>query len=443
MKKYITSFIFLLFIISMHISYAEDRVSMGYIYNSIKSHTEIVGNANGNINVVSPTCFDLSNNGHLVINNIFDEEFITNMHEQGILVTPFLSNHWGRKKAMTALKNIESLTDEIIDAINEYNLDGVNIDLENLLPSSKNDLTEFVKVLRGKMPEGKILSVAVAANPQRLEKTWVAAYDYENLSKYADYLVLMAYDEHSYGGSEGPVASINFVEESIKVVLEKVSRDKLVLGMPLYGRFWKKDVDVGGEAVVIAQIDKILQRYKSVPIYDEVTKTATLVIDVKAGDKKAYINGRYLEEGSYKIYYDNKASISEKLDLMNDYGLKGAALWALDNENEDFWSWYPLAFENESYESEKQVEEKVYYEQLEILSQQIEPLNVQRMVEIININEEKTLQSIYKFNREIISENKTEYIKLLKSSNRIYEKEKNYKRLNKFSIVHLIKREMK
>ncbi len=384
MKKYLSVIFILIVFFSFSVSYADDRISLGYIYNSSKTHTEIVGNTNGNINTVSPTCFDLTLDGHLEINNIFDSEFVEEMHNQNILVTPFLSNHWGRQRAINALNNPEILAEEVASAIEEYNLDGVNVDLENLLSSDKDKLTEFVRILREKIGEEKVLSVAVAVNPKKLTTTWVSAYDYAGLAEYADYLVLMAYDEHSAGGCEGPVASIGFVEESVKVVLESVSRDKVVLGMPLYGRVWKENAESGGEAIILSQINRIANRYRSVPEYNVATGTATLKINVKDGEKKAYVNGKYLEEGTYTIYFEDKSSILAKIQVINDYGLKGSAFWALGNENEEFWTWYEEGIANEEYESEESLNERLYYEQIEMIMESIDPLKLNYEVQLRN-----------------------------------------------------------
>lgn len=382
MKRIVVSIFILIFVLipTLALATIEDRVSLGYIYNLSGSHTEIVNSSNGNINTVSPTCLDLSLSGHLVINDIFSQEFVRNMHEQNILVTPFLSNHWSKRKATSAINNAETLSNEIVEAINKYDLDGVNIDLENLNSSDKDKLTNFIKILRNKMPEGKILSIAVAANPNKLSTTWVAAYDYEKLAKYADYLVLMAYDEHSEGGAAGPVASINFVEESVKAILEDVSRDKVVLGIPLYGRFWELNAEEGGEAIIMSQVERIANRYRnSIPRYNEHTGTATITIEVKENEKKAYVNGRYLEEGTYTIWYENETSIRRKLAVMNEYGLKGAALWAIGNEGNNFWNYYEKAFVDKDYESEASINERKYYEQLEIIKQYVDPIELPQL----------------------------------------------------------------
>lgn len=444
MKKYVLSIFILILILISSITLASgDRVSLGYIYNSSKSHTEIVNDTNGNINTVSPTCFDLTLSGHLSINNIFDQEFVNNMHEQGVLVTPFLSNHWGRQRGQAALNIPDILADEIVEAINKYNLDGVNIDLENLLVKDKDKLTNFVRILKEKMPEGKLLTVAVAANPNKLSKTWVAAYDYAGLAEYADYLVLMSYDEHSSGGAEGAVASIGFVESSIKVILESVSRDKVVLGIPLYGRYWEKNAESGGEAIIISQIERIAKRYNSIPVYDDKTGTVTVTIDVKSGDRKAYVNGRYLEEGTYTIWYENENSILRKLKLMNDYGLRGAGLWALGNENDEFWNWYSKGFNSDDYESEKSIKERNFYEYVEFLKSQAEPLKIERRIEFDNRIKKNEINFSGKVDKVIFKSKDFNDLRLEKpviNNEKILIIEKHLKKYEKFSIIHLARR---
>lgn len=458
MKKFAVSIFIVIWLVNptMALAISGDRVSLGYIYNPSKSHTQIVNNSNGNINTVSPTCLDLSDNGHLVINNIFSKDFVDEMHEQNVLVTPFLSNHWSKGKGQAALSNADVLIDEIVEAVNNYNLDGVNVDLENLNAKDRDYLTNFMRMLREKMPKGKIISIAVAANPNKLTTTWLATYDYENLAKYVNYLVLMAYDEHSNGGVAGPVASINFVEESIKVVLENVSRDKVVLGIPLYGRFWKieeleegEEPTPGGEAIVMAQVENLAKRYReSLPIYNDFTGTATLTINVESGDKKAYVNGRYLEEGTYTIWYDNEASITKKLDVMNYYGLKGSALWAIGNEGRNFWNYYESKFNNSDYESEQSIKERNYYEQLTRIAKTVEPLRLTVPLKIDN-DFEKALKSsalngLKKYEKEemvhLPNEKKIEIGKQSFTRKLNEMKIKEFKAMDKISIVHMKRR---
>lgn len=365
------------------------------------------------------------------------------MHERGVLVTPFLSNHWGRKRAQNALSKPEVLASEVADAVEKYNLDGVNIDLENLTMNDRDKLTEFVRILREKLGDSKILSVAVAANPNKLNKTWVAVYDYAGLAEFADYLVLMAYDEHSAGGSAGPVASINFVKISIEVILEDVSRDKVVLGIPLYGRIWEEGKEYGGEAVIISQVEKIAKRYKAVGIFEEKTGTPTITIDVKNGDKKAYVNGKYLEEGRYTIWYENEMSISKKLKLMNEFGLRGAALWALDNEHEDFWNWYEKGFNTNEYESEQEAKERSYYEYVEMLISNVEPLRLSDEIEMDNTEvkfKEEKKQGFRKINFVHIETEKVQMPLLQENDEKVVIVNEHSRKAEKISNYRQIKR---
>lgn len=383
---------------------AGERLSLGYLYGGSKTFSEIVEATNNSINVVSPTCFDISSSGKLQISNILTEQFVNNMHSKNIKITPFLSNNWGRKRAQAAINKPENIIGEIAEAIEEYNLDGVNIDLENLASTDKDKLTNFVKLLREALPKEKTVSIAVASNPQRLTTTWVAAYDYKALAEYADYLVLMAYDEHCYAGVEGPVASINFVEESLKVILEEVSRDKVVLGIPLYGRFWKQGAEVGGEAIVIGQVPNIIKKYKLVPKFDEITQTPMVKLTIKEGSIGPVVNGRALEPGTYNIYYENENSIKAKLKLINTYDLLGAGLWALDQEGADFWTYYKNSLNEVPYETEQEVK----------IRENLESAKKLVVDKIVEANIELSYEIENKIDLKIDSELSEKYIELYK-----------------------------
>ncbi len=316
--------------------YAAERLSMGYIYDAPITYSQTIRNTNDSINVVSPTGFDLTADGRLELNISLKKEFIDEMHEKNIKITPFLSNHWGTVKGKAALDHPEQLVESLKNVINEYDLDGINVDIENMPTDYKDKLTYFVKLLKEALPKEKTVSVAVAANPNRLTSTWVASYDYAGLAEYADYLVLMAYDEHGQGGAEGAVASINFVNDSLKVILESVSRDKVVLGIPLYGRFWKEGEEFGGDAITTSKVEDYVKKYHLNPILDQNTMTVNATLEVLDEEQKIVLNSGYATEGTYHIYYENEDTIKAKLKLVNDYNILGTALWALNQEDSSF-----------------------------------------------------------------------------------------------------------
>ena len=359
MRKVMLMIMLIVLTIYSSLVYATDRVSLGFIY-SIGNQTDLVERTNGSINQVSPVWFNITSNGNLTLNGI-SKEFIANMKEQGVKVTPFLSNHWSYSKGIKALKNADKLSTQIVEAIEKYELDGVNVDIENLKSNDRDALTNFVKILREKLPEDKMLTVSVAANPYGVETGWQGSYDYKNLGEYADYLFVMTYDESSEGSNSGPVASLPFAENSIKYALENVSKDKIVMGIPLYGRCWSDNGDFDGEAVVIGDIPRIISRNSGRVWYDEFYRSPVTMFTVKEGTQISRINGEELKPGKYTIWYENEESIKEKLALVNEYDILGAGVWALGQEKVDVWDYYYSALNAIPYKDEETIQiEKEY-----------------------------------------------------------------------------------
>lgn len=314
------------------------KISMAYLYGNY-DYMSLATRVENSLNVVSPSYFDLDSKGNLSLNTI-DKNLVNEMHTNGIKVTPFLSNHWDKEKGRAALANREKLVNDLVKIINQYNLDGINVDIENVTDSDRENYTDLVRLLREKLPKDKTVSVAVAANPYNWQTGWHGSYDYSELAKYADYLLIMAYDEHYESGVEGPVASIDFIEKTIKYALSETTSEKIVVGLPFYGRYWKNGSSYGGYGVTLDKIKSLIANYESKVTYDESTETAKAVIKIKAGDMKPSINGRTLYEGTYTFYYENEKSIEAKINLIEKYNLRGIGCWSLGQETEEVWTYY-------------------------------------------------------------------------------------------------------
>ncbi len=99
-----------------------------------------------------------------------------------------------------------------------------------------------------RLPEEKEVSVAVAANPNGWTTGWHGSYDYAALGKYADYLMIMAYDESWQGSDPGPVASIDFLRSAPFLMRFSMCRQKKWFwAFPFYGRVWSEDGNFNGQ----------------------------------------------------------------------------------------------------------------------------------------------------------------------------------------------------
>lgn len=322
---------------------AASRYNMSYIYfGNTNSYFQHVENTQNSLNEISPNYFNVKTDGSLDLTLAIDTRFIAEMQKKGIKVVPFLSNHWDRAKGVKALQNRHKLSDQIAAAVEYYNLDGVNVDIENVTETERELYTDFVKLLREKLPEEKTVAVSVAANPWGLTKGWQASYDYSALAKYSDYLMIMAYDESYTGGAPGPVASYGFVESTVQKALTEVPKEKLVLGIPFYGRYWKNGAAMGGYGLSNTDVARLVSNYNGSVHFDNKKKSPYAVITIKANDIKPYILGTKLEAGTYTIWYENETSIKYKLELVNKYDLKGTGSWSLGQETNDTWNYYSL-----------------------------------------------------------------------------------------------------
>ena len=149
--------------------------------------------------------------------------------------------------------------------------------------------------------------------------------------------------------------------------------------IPLYGRFWQEGEDVGGEAIVIANVPRIIKKYRLVPRYNLEEQTPFVQLEVYQDEVGPYINGRQLEPGIYNIWYENEKSIKAKLALVNEYNLLGAGLWALDNEAADFWTYYKDALNEIPYESETEIKIRTRMEYVKKYAVEEELLKIETM----------------------------------------------------------------
>jgi spore germination protein YaaH len=351
------SLVFSLFSVSKSEAKSE-KLSMTYLYggNSDQYITQ-VERTNGAVDIVTPNYFDLNDDGSLKVTNKFNQTFVHKMKERDIKVVPFLSNHWDRETGRKALENQKQLVNDIVSFTKQHKLDGINVDFEGLNEQDRDSFTDFIRLLREEMPKDKNVSVAVAANPKGYTKGWHGSYDYTNLAKYADFLMIMAYDESWYGSLPGAVASLSFSEASIQYALrQQVPNGKIVLGVPFYGRVWRlEDIpkdngairpnSILGNGVSLHKVPALTNTYQAKIEYDSIRQSPKATFEIKQGDPEIKLqewSASPLQPGNYVLWYENDRSLKEKMNLIHKYDLKGVGSWSLGQENVSMWDKYEL-----------------------------------------------------------------------------------------------------
>lgn len=133
------------------------------------------------------------------------------------------------------------LIDNIIQVVETYNLDGVDMDWEYPDPGqSAENYYLLMKGLKEKLaPKNKLLTAAVSCG-RTVDGTdlWAANAITKQVVDLVDWLNIMAYD----GGNGNRHSPYSFAEGALNYWQDKrgFSADKLVLGLPFYGRpSWK------------------------------------------------------------------------------------------------------------------------------------------------------------------------------------------------------------
>ncbi|GAE35805.1 cell wall-binding repeat-containing protein [Halalkalibacter akibai] len=314
--------------------------TMSYLFfGSTQAQIGFVDRTKGNLQVVAPSYFDLNPDGSLKLSWQFDPAFIREMNKRGIRVVPFLSNHWDRELGRAALSNRNQLAQQIADTIMLYNLDGVNVDIENVTHLDRDNFTDLVRLIREKLPTDKEVSVAVAANPNNWQTGWHGSYDYKKLAEHSDYLMLMAYDESFNGSPAGPVASYGWVERSITELLKHAPKEKIVLGLPFFGRYWidGEAASLGGRGIPKAHVETLVSRFNGTVTFDEKSKSPYARFTIPSSFT---IGSTTYRPGTYTAWFENADSLKAKVELVHKYKLKGTGSWALGQENPVIWGSY-------------------------------------------------------------------------------------------------------
>lgn len=303
-------------------------------YSEYAKAPDRTGETMDGVNVVSPSFFSLErgSNGEIYDNTKDDgAEYIEWAHNNNYQVWAMFSNNSLKDTTSQILNDYEkreTMIENLMDLVEEYNLDGVNVDFENMNESDKDVYSRFLIELAPRLKKiGKTLSVDVTA-PDGSE-TWSLCFDRNTIANVADYIVFMAYDQYGTNSNKaGTTAGYNWVEANVKKFLgqEDVDPEKIILGIPLYMRLWEEEEDGTAKPEVVNMKD----------MFDVLPENQVATWDEEL--KQYYVE--YEEDGkTYKMWVENEKSVGEKINLANQYNLAGIAFWEKDREtNDEFWT---------------------------------------------------------------------------------------------------------
>ncbi len=285
------------------------------------------------VNVIAPTWFELKDAEGTLINRA-DSAYVKWAHKRGYQVWGLVTNGFNPDWTQSVLGSYDKRDKLIVQLIHYahlYDLDGINIDFENVYYEDKERLVQFVRELTPYLHQ-QGLTVSIDVTIKSNAKTWSMFLDRKALAEVVDYMAVMTYDEHwAASPKAGSVASLPWVEAGLQGVLEEVPNEKLLLGVPFYTRLWTEAKQADGTV-------KVSSKALSMPRAQEwiAERKLTPVLDKASGQQ--YVEYRDPKDGNvYKMWLEDVSSMAKRMELVKKYDLAGVASWRRGFEVPEIW----------------------------------------------------------------------------------------------------------
>ena len=241
----------------------------------------------------------------------------------------------------------QNLIDSIDSILLSAPVSGINIDIEydgtvtNKLRDNFASMIEKISQhLTNKFDE-VTLSIDMYASASNNKQIW----DVPRIAQTVDYVVVMAYDFHRRSSPQaGPVAPLfggkdkwdTDIHQHLREYLRYMPREKILLGIPFYGYGWQTEShspqsnsypDTGFTATYSYVQNLFLDQ--------EVNNLQTGWDDTALCPYVSYEK----DDKIFMIYYEDKTSISYKVEYVKQLDLAGVAIWAIGYEKDSRELW--------------------------------------------------------------------------------------------------------
>jgi spore germination protein YaaH len=309
------------------------------------------------IDIVSPFAYEMTPTGTFKDTLKLDQDpyksLIDTAHANKKLVVPSILwwavGEQGRSDVDFVLKDSDlrwAIRYDILKAIKDHNLDGIDIDFENKKAETKDAFSTFLTELSKDLHSKKKILVCTieARTPTDDElakststKSVERANDFKVIGKVCDQVRVMAYDQDTADaslnavrtGAYRPVADIYWVKKVIDLAIRDIPAKKLVLGVPTYGYKYEISRDSKGQIATYKRLGSMNWFYA-----DQLAKQLNITPTRHVSGEVYYT---YIEASSskeYLVWYSDAQSIKEKIDLAKLYKLGGVAIFKIDGNND-------------------------------------------------------------------------------------------------------------
>lgn len=276
---------------------------------------------------------------------------ITAARERGAKVLPSIVDGMPAGGMAAVLADPGSRTQHvstIVELVQQGGFDGIDIDYEQFAfaddrstwATTRPNWVAFIEELATELhADGLLLTVSIPPiyDGDRNSESGYWVYDYAAIGEHVDRIRIMGYDYSV--GEAGPIAPIDWVRGAVRAAKDAVDDDdKLVLGVPLYGRNWVvattgtcPDSAEGTTAVTQATVADLVDKRGAVPVHDPGTAEASFEyqLDVTEGGESC--------TQTRQVHYVDEVGARARVDLAREERIGGVAFWALGFDSQGTW----------------------------------------------------------------------------------------------------------
>lgn len=302
------------------------------------------------VDVLVPTWYQVDENG--LVTGAADPLVMKRAQGEKVPVMPIIALFDKKKFHLFAENQAAQLqmNNAMIRECKLHGYIGFQFDFENIDWVDRDRLTDMVKISASALHHaGLQLTIATVPNApgypgaggfaKWIYTDWRGAYDIAEIAKYVDLLCLMTYDQHTRWTMPGPVAGWDWTVENLDYALKVVPKEKLSLGIPLYGYHWYTGTPTK-ETELAPDKPNPTAVYIGTPNALQLAETYKGNIQWDALDRTAYFYF-YRDQMREWIFFTDLRTFKERYQLVEKDGLQGFCSWVLGEEDPAIWTFLP------------------------------------------------------------------------------------------------------
>ena len=300
------------------------------------------------IDILVPTWYAV--NGHGLVTGEPDKRVLSEAKAAHVQVIPIvvLFDKQQLHELFSDVKAQNEMNRALVRECKEHGYAGIQFDLEHVLWVERDGLSALVK-RSAEVLHAEGLQVQIATVPNApghagslpyakwMFEEWRGGYDLKALAESVDLICLMTYDQHSRYTAPGPVDGWQWTLENLEYALRDVPKEKLSLGIALYGYHWfagdpglnkpEQHPNPTAESISFTNAEFLRESYNGKLQWDDDDHTPWF-----------YFTRDQTREW---VFYTDKRAFMDRYELAKQRGLQGVCSWVLGDEDPAIWDAIP------------------------------------------------------------------------------------------------------